>query len=415
MDSVDEPAWSEIALDASKVFTPTSPIDEKDLFAGRDEQVRAIIDVVNQRGQHGLLYGERGVGKTSLANILSALLTGRGGNVLAPRVNCASTDDFSTVWRKVFEEIELKRTAQAIGFNTAPVPKAFSASELLGEPGTVIDPDRVRRALVILSSLALPILIIDEFDRLAQDTRRAFADTIKTLSDHAVPATVILVGVADSVDQLIQEHQSVERALVQIPMPRMSASEIAQILTTGVSRLGMEIDQPALARISTLAQGFPHYAHLLGLASVRAALDKKSLRVTTPFVDQAVDKAIANVQQSIKVDYDAAIRSPRKDNLFSDVLLACALAKTNDMGLFAALDVREPFRRITGKNYDIPSFAQHLNEFCEAKRGPVLKKSGTRRLFRYQFVNPLLQPFVIMNGMKSGRIPSDMFGSSQVV
>jgi hypothetical protein len=55
-----------------------------------------------------------------------------------------------------------------------------------------------------------------------------------------------------------------------------------------------------------------------------------------------------------------------------------------------------PMKKITGKRYEIPTFAQHLTEFCDDKRGRILQKSGTKRLFRYRFTNPLLQPFVII-------------------
>jgi hypothetical protein len=50
----------------------------------------------------------------------------------------------------------------------------------------------------------------------------------------------------------------------------------------------------------------------------------------------------------------------------------------------------------------IPSFARHLNEFTEDKRGPILKKIGTPRRFR--FINPLMQPYVIMQGCQQGKI-----------
>ena len=46
--------------------------------------------------------------------------------------------------------------------------------------------------------------------------------------DAKVPATVVLIGVADSVGELIREHGSVERALVQIQMPRMSIRSSAR-------------------------------------------------------------------------------------------------------------------------------------------------------------------------------------------
>lgn len=259
-----------------------------------------------------------------------------------------------------------------------------------------------------MSSQALTIFIIDEFDRLDQEPRHAFADTVKALSDHAVRATVILVGVADSVSELIAEHQSVERALVQVQMPRMSSDEIKQIITTGTHLLGMTASSPALRQIAKLAQGLPHYAHLLGLHSVRAAIDSQTQEIGANAVRTAIEKSIKGANQSIRTSYDLAVRSARKDNLFADVLLSCALADTSDLGYFAAQDVRKPMRTITGKDYEIPSFAQHLNEFCDDKRGPILQKSGSRRLYRYRFINPLMQPFVIMRGIQSEQIASSI-------
>lgn len=397
--------WQDLSLQASKVFTPTSPIDERELFAGREEQVRLIVDVVNQKGQHGLLFGDRGVGKTSLASVLASFLLAEVP-ILAPRVNCDTTDTFDTVWRKAFESIELTRNnVSPMGFSKDAGQTTSKFSGWIGE--ALITPDMVRRALITLAQEALPILIFDEFDRLSGAPRRAFADTIKMLSDHAVAATVILVGVADSVEQLIDEHKSVERALVQIRMPRMSMVEIRSIITTGAGRLGMTASPVAVSRIAKLAQGLPHYAHLLGLNAARTTIDGHRMEILPEDVQVATTRAINGAQQSIRSAYDFAVRSTRKENLFADVLLACAMAETNELGYFAAQDVREPIRTVTGKNYEIPSFAQHLNEFCDQKRGPIMIKDGTRRRFRYRFIDPLLQPFVIMRGIEGGKIKMD--------
>jgi hypothetical protein len=175
----------------------------------------------------------------------------------------------------------------------------------------------------------------------------------------------------------------------------------------------MTIDATATRRISRLSQGLPHYAHLLALHACRAALDGRTLRVTIGSVEKAIEKAIGGAQQSIQSHYEFAVRSSRKDNLFADVLLGCALASTDELGFFAAQDVREPFRKITGKKYEIPSYQKHLNEFCDAKRGPVLQKTGSKRKYRYRFNNPLLQPYVIMQGLRSGRIEGAMLDSPE--
>src|SRR5262249_55979420 len=206
--------------------------------------------------------------------------------------------------------------------------------------------------LTILAQQSLPIIVLDELDRLSADPRRALADLIKTLSDHAINATLVLVGVADSVEQLIQEHQSVERALVQIRMPRMMTNEITQIVNTGVARLNMTVSGLARARIARLSQGLPHYAHLLGLYAARAAIDQRQTNISEESVKLAMTRAIQGAQHTIRSAYDYAVRSPRKDNLFGDVLLSCAMAETNELGYFAAQDVRKPMQLITGRRYE---------------------------------------------------------------
>ena len=387
----------ELSLEASRVFSPSAPIDDRALFAGRIEQVRQVIDAINQKGQHAIIFGDRGVGKTSLSNVLASFLP-QGTTPFSQRINCDEGDSFNSVWHKVFSEIQYQEVAKVGGFSgQSQRPRADADAD-------VISPDVVRRQLTMWSSKNLPILIIDEFDRVADSYRAIFADTIKTLSDHAVPATVILVGVADSVEQLISGHESIQRALVQIKMPRMSKEEIEEIVKNGLSRLGMAIAPEALNHIVVLAQGLPHYAHLLALHSSRAALDRRSLNVDIKAVDAAIRKAIEEAQQSIRASWHAAVQSPRKDNLFADVLLACALATTDDLGTFAAQDVRTPMRDITNKSYEIPAFAQHLNEFSSDKRGNILKRIGTTRRFRFRFTNPLMPPFVIMRGFAEGKI-----------
>lgn len=391
--------WQVKAFEVGKVFTPTSPINAADLFAGRAEQLRQIVDVINQVGQHGILFGERGVGKTSLANVFPTYLT--GGRILAPRINCDATDTFDSVWRKALEQAELTRQKPGMGFTSNPNSEAINAVELLGGAAT---PDSVRRCLTVLSAHFTPIFVIDEFDRLNAEARRSFADTIKGLSDHSVQGTLLLVGVADSVDQLLTEHQSVQRALAQVRMPRMSTPELSAVIEKGMEKLDMTMRPAAKARIVKLSQGLPHYVHLLSLVATRAALDRQSLEVEPDDVAQALDRALKGTQQSTLSSYETAVRSARKDNLFSRVLLSCAMAQTNELGEFAAQDVRDRLQAITGTRYEIPNFAQHLKEFCDEKRGPILQKTGIPRLFRYKFIDPLMQPYVIMQGVRNGLI-----------
>src|SRR6266478_5709690 len=402
-----------LGIEAGRVFSPAAPIDEKDLFAGRIKQLRRVIDVVNQRGQHAIIFGERGVGKTSLANVISSYLSSIPTfPILAPHVNCDGTDDFTRLWKKILSQIELSSQAKQAGFISVAKIATTNLSDTL--PAKVT-PEDIRKALTAVSQYAMLIVIIDEFDRLqGAHIQRVFADTIKSLSDNSVKATIVLVGVADAVSDLIKEHQSVERALVQIRMQRMSTEELREIINKGLGRLGMTIDEDAIKHISLISQGLPHYPHLLGLYASREAIDQNTKTISMSHVQIAVKNALEGAQQTIRTAYHKATTSPRRDNLYADVLLACALAKTDDLGYFAAADVRTPLTKIKKRKFDIPSFSRHLNDFSEEKRGPILKKFGSKHKYRFRFINPLMQPFVTMQGFACGRLTEPRLSSGQL-
>ena len=386
-------------MQAGSVFTPSAPVDQKRLFAGRTEQLHQIIDAVNQKGQHVLLFGERGVGKTSLASVLAEFL--QFGAVLAPKVNAIKQDTYSNVWRKVFNNINVQFQTQGPGFNSDTKITSRPVAEEMPDPITA---DDVRIQLSNLAAGHIVIVIVDEFDRLYKKEAQAFADTIKMFSDHSVPATLVLVGVADSVGELIQAHQSVERALVQVRVPRMSPDELNEIITVGLNELGIDIEDRARTRIVHLSQGLPHYTHLLSLDAVRKALARESTTIQDSDVDASIEDAIERAQQSIKDDYHKATMSPRQDSLYPQVLTACALAETDELGFFAAKDVRGPMSTIMQRNYEIPAFSRHLNHFCDSRRGPVLERTGSSHRYRFRFIDPLLQPYVIMKGVSAGFI-----------
>lgn len=387
--------------EVGSVFTPGAPVSEKDLFAGRIDQFDQVLSAATQRGYHAIIYGERGVGKTSLANIISNGLQASGGWIV-PRVNCDGTDTFSSLWRKALQDIALTKSRPGLGFGAEDIREVESAIAHLPQEVT---PDDVRRALQNLSGLAGMLIAFDEFDRIGdRHVTTLMADTIKTLSDYAVPATILMIGVAGSVDELIEGHHSVERALVQIPMPRMSSDEIGQIVTNGISRLGMEIDNSALSELKSLSQGLPYITHLLALNSTRVTVLAGRKKVSTSDVDAGIKSSLEQWQQSVVKAYYDAVQSSQPGNIYKQVLLACALAETDDLGYFSASSVRSPLRIITERDYDIPNFAQHLKNFGDSGRGGMLERTGETRRIRYRFTSPLMRPYIIMRGFADGLI-----------
>ena len=377
--------WQDLEIRLSQTFSPASPIVRNDFFRGRHAAMRRLIDVINQSGQHAVIYGERGVGKTSLANVLSPFIERIAGEDLAAaRVNCARETAYADIWRALFDQIGLPANSE---YGDLAPYDVFNALR------------RDDRKI---------ILIVDEFDRIEDpDIDAMFADTIKALSDFNVDATLILAGVADDVDDLIAEHESVNRCLIQIRLPRMTMDELSEIITKGIALVGMEISDEAVKRICAVSLGLPHYAHALGLAAGRAAIDDHRRAVETRDVDSAIGTLTRESQQTILQRFDMATASPRRQNLYFQVLLACALASTDQLGYFRASDVREPYSRIMGRDRTISSFSRHIHGLCGEDRGAVLQRFGQSHSYRFRFSDPMMQPYVLMRGLERGLVRMD--------
>ena len=63
-------------VDLQNVFTPAAAIEDSDRFSGRQEQLDKISMALQSEGTQIVIYGNRGVGKSSLARQLSRLARG---------------------------------------------------------------------------------------------------------------------------------------------------------------------------------------------------------------------------------------------------------------------------------------------------------------------------------------------------
>ena len=396
----------ELEFRLGQYFKPTMPINREDLFSGRRGITRDVLNAVNQHGQHVVLYGERGVGKTSLANMIMIRAKCPTAHIMAPHINCTAASDYTSLWRALLEDIVFRAERQKI-----ELPRSVAKLFHEFENGLRVDfpPELARRVVSDLSEAEMiVVLIVDEFDTISRpETRQAMAETIKLFSDRNVPGTVVIIGVADDVESLISEHRSIERCIAQIRMHRMSRDEIEEIVTTSLEKAGMTIDREGLHEISRIAIGLPHYAHLLGLYSGRLALDNGSKNITQTHVTEAARQATTKAQVTIQTAYSKATLSTKKNALYKQVLLACALATTDDMGYFSPSDVRTPLELILKRKYGPEAFARHLHAFCDLDRGPVLKKADLVNRPRFRFDNPLMQPFVLMKGLGESLITDD--------
>lgn len=119
------------------------------------------------------------------------------------------------------------------------------------------------------------LLVLDNFQnvRLEWD-RDLVAQTMEFLSDRAAATgdiKVVAIGIADDAPALLGDSGSFRRRTNEIGVPRMPDDEIELILRNGFEFLELDVEDDAIKQFVFYSDGFPYFAHLLGLQTARSA------------------------------------------------------------------------------------------------------------------------------------------------
>ena len=384
--------WKRLRLECEQVFTPGTPIRESELFAGRKPQIEKLTQRIRSPGSHAVIYGERGVGKSSLVNVFKFIADASANRIQYIRVAGVANDTFSSLFAKVFKRL-----------TTEDDGKRVQLADIFA--GRTITSDDVLLQFEEFPLTSIPIIVIDELDKITNKrVREEIAELIKLASDEGTNVTLFIVGIADDIGDLIEGHASIDRAIAQIEMPRMADHEIIDVIYPRVRRLGLRISEDALWECVFIAKGLPYYAHLIGLHACQICCDQKREIVSNIQVKEAETRAIEESNSTIRTNFDDAIFSERRENLFLPVLLSCALVPKDATGRFLARDVARVLTDITGNRYEVPAFSYHLDQFTTIECGKMLDKLGVKRQFKFRFREALLEPYIVMKGREAGLI-----------
>lgn len=374
-----------------RVFSPTSPIKKQDLFFGRKSQLENVCDAINEEGQHAILFGERGVGKTSLGNIMATQLT----NVFPVKVTCTRDDDFKSLWLRALQRVPIAKTTKGIGFNEPQITKYTGLARQI-KNYEFLSPASIEFALTpVLNSKML--FVFDEFDNIKKNrTREQFADLMKSMSDNCEKITVVIIGISDNVVNLIGNHKSLERCLKQIKMPRMKPEELGSIIDNGLSALDLKIEKEVRKKIIDFSAGYPHYTHLLCKYGCKEVINDNKNIFLKRHLNKAINLSIDNVQEQIKDAYRKATFSSAQKSQWEDVIKACAISAADEYSCFTIKTVIKNFSQLSGKPKEKINITYNLGRLCRDERGAILEKISINGNVKYRFMNPLSKAFVVL-------------------
>lgn len=267
-------------------FTPSQPVNERAMFAGRRELLESLIVAIEDQRLHFVLYGDRGIGKTSILHVLSDLAT--DADYLMCYISCGDRMTFSDFARRIAQRIPLLfHSGYAPG--SVEIEKGMHLADVL-PPGEV-DVSTFGEMLGKLSDTRV-LMLLDEFDRVETDEfRRSIAELIKSLSDRAAPAQVVIAGVAPDLAELIAQIPSIRRNVLGVLVPNMTDEEVGEMLSIAERRTGLTFSEEARELIGLASLGLPYLVGLVAQHAALLATDRGELSVSKADVREAIRKS----------------------------------------------------------------------------------------------------------------------------
>lgn len=311
----------------------SQPVISREAFAGRHEAMSQLINAIEEQRVHVVIYGERGIGKTSLAHVFTQ--TAREARYHVIYASCGTAANFPDMFRSVLAHIPhiyhssvLPNSSQAEqggNFDTMLPEGEYGARELADVLAGVVG----TRVLVIL----------DEYDRVVDvNFRREVAELIKNLSDRAARVQLVITGVALNLDELIGYAPSIRRNIAGLPMRPMTDVEVRDLLRLGERAADIRFTKEAVALVTRMSAGSPYLVRLLGHQAGLNAINAGRDKVTEDDASSSIERVISDWQASLPRRVQANL-SREEARTHWDLLVAAARAGNSADGWFTVDDV----------------------------------------------------------------------------
>jgi len=242
--------FTKIRMRLRTAFTPSQPVTDRQMFAGRKEVLTQAISSLEDQRLHLIVYGPRGIGKTSLLHILSE--AAREARYIVHYSSCGAASNFPETFRAAAAEIPLLYHS-SFGPTAEETEAGSSFADLLPKSG--FSPRQFGELCARLKGTRL-IIVLDEFDRSqSPEFRRDVAELIKILSDRAVRVQLVIAGVGGDIVELIEHIPSIRRNILAVRVPLMTDQEMLDLVTAGETAAGLVYEAGARDLILKLAGG----------------------------------------------------------------------------------------------------------------------------------------------------------------
>ncbi|MCF6442042.1 AAA family ATPase [Pseudoalteromonas luteoviolacea] len=289
-----------------EVLTPSEPVKSIEHLYGREAEIDNIEEAMYAPGRHCFIYGERGVGKSSLAYSVANTIQSSDKPYLT--INCDKDSTFVSIIKQIVRKIETSinnkssLSSQKLGVSVAGLKYEKTSTELERTSNLADSVTDVISAVDVLNNLAAiysdnTIVVVDEFDTVgASEERERFGVLLKHLSNEGASVRFIFTGIAESLEELMGGHLSSSRQIHQVILEPLHWNGRFEIIDRAFDHFGVKLHEDIRLRIAGLSDGYPHYIHLICEKILvelrRSGVDEVSFEIFLRSLDHAIDTIV---------------------------------------------------------------------------------------------------------------------------
>ncbi len=279
--------------DSTSPFTPGIPVPVE-FFVGRRPQIELLRNKVRNsvsgRVEVGFVVGERGIGKSSLASFIRALAEKDFG-VLGVHTFLGGITKLEDMVEKILDSL-VKESMEAPWYGK--IAELFQTYiRQVGLFGVSVAFEAPQKEMTQLTRGFIPalrtitekikddrrglLLILDDINGLADSVK--FANWVKSLVDEIatsgkpLPLCLLLVGIDERRNTLIQHQPSLDRILDVVEIKAWSEDETREFYSRNFDKAGIEVQQGVVDLLAEYCGGLPVIAHEIGDAAFNADTD----------------------------------------------------------------------------------------------------------------------------------------------
>jgi AAA domain len=405
--------------DPLQVFTPSKAVRE-DMFASRHyENLQENFELaVEQPGHQIVLYGDTGVGKTSLVSYLAST---KKLNVI--RVECGNSFEemlkealaIAGVTEDKFEIIAKQSGQAGVRGSLGMLFSRWQREDSEQETKTSYPVSIATTVREALTAVHVDLLFLDNFENLrakpfGPEVSVEIIQLMKSCSDREGNGVkVVVAGIPAESEALVALDEATARRTAQIEVPRMPDEELDEIIRNGERILEIEFDADCRTLITRYSDGFPYYTHLHALQAVLEALKEPSDRVTVGHFMSALTRILKQADLALRRAYEDAVETTGKIRTRKSVLEAMATFEKQEVTFreikAAFWKIHPQYQNLKALDFINPYLTQLISKYAIVQsRG--IPRSADRR---YRFRNPLMRGYIRLKQQEEaqGQLPLD--------